>query len=233
MWFVVPALAAAPTSGDFDGDGKPEPLVIVKGRVQLDPLEDVWCDLGTCELQVIDIATQEPGQELVVCNRGPRDDRYCHVLTKRGGAWTTVAFPEALGTPEAVSTSGTGILLVWFQNRWYPWLEKFTWAAGTLTHVMQPLASVVTERHPEPWTFIPDRGFPVYDRPEGTAVVANLAAGRTATVMGESPEHRYAAAWDDGRRWLLVRTQSGLTGWATLASIIAASDELMMRKSAG
>jgi hypothetical protein len=31
----------------------------------------------------------------------------------------------------------------------------------------------------------------------------------------------------------LVRTQSGLLGWATLASIIGASDDLTLRNSAG
>lgn len=232
-WFVVPALAAAPPSGDFDGDGKPETVVVAKEKVKVPPLDDVWCEEGTCDLAVIDVAAQEPGQELVVCQHGPRDDVQCDVLTKRGGAWAKVVFPEVMGTPSAVSASGTGILLAWFEDRWYARLEKFTWSAGTVAHVKQPLLSTVTERRPEPWTFPVDRVFPIYDRPEGTVVVANVATGRTATVVGESPDHLYRAGWDDAKRWFLVRTQSGLTGWATLASMIAASDELMARNAAG
>lgn len=233
MWFASAAFALAPVTGDFDGDGKPETLTVAKEKLKVPPLEDVWCEEGTCELEVIDVAAQEPGQELVVCELGPRDDRSCAVLTKRGGAWARVAFPEALGTPSAVSASGTGILLAWYADRWYPRLEKFTWSAGGVSHVKQPLLSTTTERHPEPWTFPVDRVFPIYDRPEGTVVVANVATGRTASLVAESPDHLYRSGGDDAKRWFLVRTQSGLTGWATLAAIVAASDELVLRASAG
>jgi hypothetical protein len=233
MWFVVPAFAMAPVTGDFDGDGKPETVVVAKEKLRVPPLEDVYCEEGTCELEVVDVVADKPGQELVVCQLGPRDDRSCEVLTKRAGAWSTVKFPEALGTPSWVSASGNGIVLGWYQDRWYTRLEKFTWNAGTVAHVKQPLLSTTTERHPEPWTFPVDRVFPIYDQPGGSVVVANVATGRSATLVGESPEHLYRSGWDDGKRWFLVRTQSGLTGWATLASIVAASDELVMRASAG
>jgi hypothetical protein len=233
MWWIAAAFARAPVTGDFDGDGTPETVVVKDEQLVVPPLAEVYCEEGSCELEVIDVAADQPGRELLVCHLGPRDERSCQLLLKRGGGWAEVRFPEAVGAPGRVTASGTGIVLGWYEDRWYPRLEKFTFGGGALAHVRQPLLSTTTERRPEPWTFAVDRVFPIYDQPQGKVVVANVAAGRTAALVVESADHLYRSGGDEAQRWFLVRTQSGLTGWATLASIISASDALRMRASAG
>jgi hypothetical protein len=234
-WLVAAALAQSgvPATADFDGDGKPETVTVKDEVLVLPPLRDVACSDGMCEVEVIDVVGDKPGKELAVCELGPRDERSCDVLTLKAGVWSRVVFPTAIGRPSRVVANGNGILLGWYEDRWYARLEKMAWKDAKLTHVRQPLLSVSTERYPDPWTFTVDRVFPIYDQPGGTAVVANVAAGRPAVLVAESAEKLYGAGWDDTKRWFLVRTQSGLLGWATLASIIGASDDLTLRNSAG
>lgn len=235
VWFMAAfaGTVAPPITQDFDGDGKPETVNVKNEQLIVPPLTDAFCSDGMCELEVVDIASDKPGKELVVCELGPRDDRSCNVLRLAKGAWSRTTFPAFLGTPSRVIANGNGILLGLYEDRWYSHVEKFAWQDGVLTHVKQPLLSVVTEQRPEGWSYKVDRSFPIYDAPAGKGVVANVAPGKQASVVAESPDHLYASKWEDGKRWLLVRTQSGLLGWATLSSIIASSDELMMRNSAG
>lgn len=235
VWLTA-ALAgtlAPPITQDFDGDGKPETVVVKDEQLLVPPLADVWCPDGMCELEVIDVASDKPGKELLVCQLGPRDDRSCNLLRRVKGAWSMSTFPAGIGNPARVVATGNGIVLGVYEDRWYSRVEKMTWADGALTHVKQPLLSVVTEQRPSGWTWKVDRSFPIYDAPNGKAVVANVAPGKDAAVVAESPDHLYGAQWDDTKRWLLVRTQSGLLGWATLASVIASSDALTLVNSAG
>ena len=236
VWLTA-ALAGTltpPITQDFDGDGKPETVALKDEKLLVPPIADLWCSEGMCHFEVVDVASDKPGKELVVCQSGPRDESSCSLLRYAKGVWATSTFPAVLGGgPSRIIATGNGIVLGVYEDRWYSRVEKMTWTDGALTHVKQPLLSTVTEQRPTGWNWKVDRSFPIFDAPGGKAIVANVAPGKDAAVVAESPTHLYAAEYDDNKRWLLVRTQSGLLGWATLASIIASSDALTMVNSAG
>lgn len=231
LWFGL-ALAAPTVEADFDGDGKPEKVAPVDDKLPLKGAPEVFCEMDMCDLEVLDVDAGKPGKELVVCEHGPRDDVSCRVFVAKAGSWSEIPFPKG-AAPSNLSSSGNGILLGYHVDRWYPRLEKYTVGPAGFVRAPQPFYSTANERRPEGLSYTPTRIFPIVDRPGGSAVVANVATGRTVYVLLESAEHLANAGYDDGKRWFLVRTTSGLVGWATLQTIIASSDELMMLNAAG
>lgn len=233
MFLIGLGLAAQSVEADFDGDGKPEKVAVVADKVPLKGMaEEVWCELDACDLYVLDLDASKAGKELGVCQHGPRDDLSCHVYGSKGGSWSEWKFPDDR-TPSDLATSGNGILLGHHVDRWYARLEKYTLGPTGFVRAPQPFYSTATEKNPAGMSFTPDRIFPIVDKPGGTVVIANVANGRVVHVIFESAEHLASSGHADGKRWFLVRTTSGLVGWATLEALIRSSDELTLRNSAG
>lgn len=232
LMFALALAAPVSVEADFNGDGKKETFTCTNDVLKLGTIE-LGCAEDWTQLEVLDIASDKPGRELAVCELGPRDDRSCAIYRMTGSAWAEVKLPSPPGNPAYLVAKGNGILLAFYPDRWYAAMEKFTWNDGKPAHIRQPLLSTVTERSDGGFTFTPDSIFPIVDKPGGTAVIANVAPKNLVTVIGESPEHRYTANWDDTKRWFLVRTSSGLVGWASLQTLIGSCEQLMMMNAAG
>jgi len=232
LWILGVALAATTVEADFDNDGKKDKFAAVEDQVRVPGLEPVDC-VGGCALEVIDIASDKPGKELSVCVSEPRDWVSCSIFKQEKGAWTQIKFPEGFSPPSAVLAKGNGFLLTYTTDRFYTQVDKFSLEGSTFKRFEQPFYSTVSEKDTDGLTFTPDRSFPIYATIGGTQVVANVAPKNAVVALLESPEALRAASWDSSKRWFLVRLSSGLTGWATLQSIIDSSDELTALNSAG
>lgn len=229
-WMFAAALAATSVEADFDGDGKKDKIVATEDVVKLNGLEPVDC-AGGCSVEVVDIAADKPGKELVLCTSGPRDDVSCDLYRQAKGTWSYIGFPAGYGGPSAIVTKGNGFVLAYTDDRWVSRVEKYSYDGATLTRFVQPFYSTVSERRPDGFTIAVDRSFALVTETRGSVVVANVAPKTTAVALLEAvagPE-----VWDPDERWFLVRLSSGLVGWASLASIIQSSDELIALNSAG
>jgi len=229
-WFLASALAATTVEADFDGDGKKEKITVTDEVVKLNGVEHADC-FGGCSLEVIDIAADKPGKELVMCSYGPRDDVSCDLYRESKGVWSYVLFPEGYAGPTAIVTKGNGFLLAYADDRWVSRVEKYSYDGAALIRFVQPFYSTVSERRPDGFTIPVDRSFPLFSEARGSVLVANVAPKSTAIALLEAvagPE-----VWDPDERWFLVRLASGLVGWASLASIIQCSDQLVAMNSAG
>lgn len=230
LWMLSFALAATTVEADFDNDGKKEKLVPTENELVLPGLGPIDC-VGECALEVLDIAADKPGKELSVCTHGPRDWVGCSLYRMEKGAWKSVPFPEGYGEPSAMVAKGNGFLLTYSDDRWYSRAEKWAWENGGVKRFSQPFYATANDRKPNGFVFTPDRSFPIYATQGGAEIVANVAPKNQVSAILEAPQAE--VSWDDSKRWFLVRLQSGLVGWATLASIIGSSDELTMINSAG
>lgn len=228
-WLEGPALGApASVTADFDADGKPETVRSDGEMLKLGALE-VYCGDGPCELEVLDIAPDKPGKELAVCTFGPRGERSCQ-LYRKAKAWSELPLGQ-LPPPTSVVAKGNGILLAYYANRFASRVEKLAWSPSGLTLVPQPFWSTVTEKDPDGFSFTPDRSFPIVLAPGRSEVVANVATGNVVQVLLEQVNTAESHHYD--QRWFLVRLSSGLCGWATLQSLIDASDQLQATAGAG
>jgi hypothetical protein len=223
---------------DLDGDGKPELIRMENDSVILGQgLEAGYCDMGGCEISAFDIDVAKPGKDLQICVSGPRDDVSCSLYTYAAGQFTAVDVPDPYGPPSAWTSRGNGVLLGYYDDRWFRRVEKFDWKDGKLHRVAQPFYAVADAKG-APWTVTIDGGEGVetlrlLESPETGGVVAVPAEKSQITVLLESAPHFAVAEWDWEKRWFLVRTATGLVGWAKLTSIINANEELRMRASAG
>jgi hypothetical protein len=233
IWLISLTLAATPVEADFDGDGKKEKVAITGEALVLPGADDVYCTMDTCELSVIDIASDKPGKELLACEHGPRDEVDCSIWRLAGGKWSQLAFPATHTGPDTVTAKGNGVLLAWYIDRWTTRLEKLTVEGSALKVVPQPFYSTFNDRDTDGFVFTPDRMFDIVDAPGGTTVVAKVATGNPVTLLLELPAADRSIQWDESTRWFLIRLQSGLTGWATLQTVIGASDQLTLMSQAG
>lgn len=229
-WMFAVALAATSVEADFDGDGKKDKIFASEDVVKLNGVDPVDC-AGGCALEVIDIASDKPGKELVLCTSGPRDEVSCDLLRQAKGAWSYIGFPEGYGGPSAIVTKGNGFVLAYAEDRWVTRVEKYSYDGAALTRFVQPFYSTVSEKRPEGFTITVDRSFALMTEVRGSVVVANVAPKSAAVALLEAVTQ--PSVWDPDERWFLVRLSSGLVGWASLTSIIQSSNELTALNSAG
>lgn len=217
MWWSLVALAVPPT--DLDGDGKPEVIEVLDAEIRVGK-HRLACEGPPCAVEVHDLSSEDPLRELVVLETGMRDDRLARIyrLTKAGLVELKLTRPGGEGVfPEAVTTSGNGILLTDERHRLYLRREKFVPDGAGLKLVPQPFWSV--------GQVLPvDRSAPIRESIGGAVVVANLKPGSEVTVVLESAEKP---------EWFLLRTSTGLVGWIDLETLRSASDRVAAIYGAG
>ncbi len=216
--FLQAALAETTADADLDGDGKPEHIVATEGKVQVGKKISQECGYESlCEVEIHDIDSTNPQKELAICEFGPRDDRSCTLYTLGKKGLTPVPFAAQIYTEKYI-TNGNGIILTetWW-NRLYHRTEKYTLQNGAYTVTPQPMYAAGATLHI-------DRTFPVVFAPEGSEVVANVRPDTDIVVLAEDGKHA---------DWFLVKLSSGVTGWAKLEDLVAASDAFQAVMGAG
>lgn len=227
MTLLLPLLASAlagPAPTDLDGDGKPEAISATVQGVQIGKakLECGDGDSFICQIDVVDVNPGDKVKELVICDMAPRLERACELYTYAGDKLSQVAIKgwrwEELDALK-ISAPGNGFVMVETWERLYTRLDKFSLDAARTTMTLVPQPYQVVQREVKV-----QGALPLTYAPGGGANVANAKAGTSVTILLESmdkPEN------------FLVRTSSGLVGWATLAALQAASEEVMLTYSAG
>jgi hypothetical protein len=207
------AAAAPPTSAevDLDGDGKKETIAVledenvveVRGRGRID------CEGSDCSFEIHNIAANNKRRELAVCWRGPRDDRGCKLARLKPGA-PLEEIALGLDSPSAgFSTSGNGVLLVDVEGRLVPRREKFTFDGDKPKKTRQPIYL-----RPVPLAAPLDVALPVWLAPDGKELVGTARAGSTVQLIG---------AHGEVNGWVLLRLESGITGFVAESALGRAS----------
>jgi len=214
------ALAANTANADFDGDGKPEAVQAVEGKVLLGKKVLLECGYESlCELEVHDIDGGNPQKELAVCELGPRDDRSCTLYSyKKKAGLAKVPFSGEIYTGKYI-TNGNGIILTddWY-DRLYQRIEKYTLQNGSYTLTPQPMYAVSATLHV-------DRTFPIlFTAGDESVVVANARPDTEIQVLVEDGKNPH---------WYLVRLSSGISGWVHLDTLVGASDAYQSVMGAG
>jgi len=151
--------------------------------------------------RLVDLEPTDKRREVLVAGEGP-SGRDVYVLYQLGPEG-----PRQLPLPECTpAVFGNGLLLTDCWMGFWERREKYTYdsQAGTFTHVPQELY----------WVDKPFKvasSFPLHRGREGQDVVANVRPGSTLTLVAF-----WAGAPDSD--WYLLRSESGLLGWARLSS---------------
>ncbi|MEZ4318746.1 MAG: hypothetical protein R3F61_14630 [Myxococcota bacterium] len=221
MVLFLSAALAAPLQIDLDGDGKPETVRYdaEAQRVHIGSHE-VECDGDPCDVEAHDVSSSDKGREVEVCAHGPRDDTSCWLYTIRAGKLVKYTWSRDYGAP-SLTTSGNGLVLVvdGYHQRLYERIEKYKVDGTALTLVRQPIYLAAT-----PATLPIDQSFALLYAPDSKEVVANAKPKTTIAILGEHGER-------DG--WMLVRLSSGISGWAHVDALAAASVQYMQVLGAG
>lgn len=212
---------AAPFSHDVDGDGKAESVRYDANAMKVHiGSHTVDCEGEGCDVHAADVSSANKSKEVVVCEHGPRDDKYCSMYTIAGGKLVKYAFPREWGPP-SMHTSGNGLVLVkdGYRQRLIDRVEKYKAEGTKLVLVPQPLYLAEV-----PKQLKIDRTFPLLFAPDSKQVVANTRPNSTIKVIGEHGEK-------DG--WMLVRLSSGIAGFVHVDKLQQVSDDYMMVMGAG
>lgn len=208
------ALAAGPAltrsvRADVDGDGKAEPVTLKATGQEGDFTlkvggQEVKGRVGTKAkgFRLVDLDASDKRQQVLVAGQGPNGGDV-HVLYQLGPEG-----PRQLPLPECKpAVFGDGLLLTDCWMGFWERREKYTYdsQAGTFTHVPQQLYWVNK-------SYKVARSFPLYRGREGQEVVATVRQGSTLTFVAF-----WAGAQDSD--WYLLRSESGLLGWARLSAI--------------
>lgn len=224
------AHAAAPPLVDLDGDGQKDAITIGDRKSTVGSAEVDCSASEACRVELADVSNADRFREVVLCTEGPRAESYCRLYRYDKGTLTELTFTRTLPDPKkpgkaktvdwppsSILTRGNGIVLGYFESRWYTRTEKWVASGTTLTHF--PQAAYWAEM------MVPvDRSFPIVTAPGGGQLVANVAPGTTITAVLESGTHP---------EWFLVHISSGLMGWCSLEQLIQSSDQMMMTAGAG
>ncbi len=218
-----PAAAAPPLSADLDGDGKAEVARAEPGKIKVGAASfECGYDGFTCSVSLADVNPSDGPKELILCGEAPRADRACDLYAYEKGAIRQIpVLGQAWKSLDAVQIEapGNGFVLVKNPGRLGEHLDKYSLDAGRtgLTLVRQPFRYVNLE-------VVTEKSLTLSLEPAGGPVVANTKAGSKITILLESqdkPEH------------YLIRTSTGLVGWAALPALTAASQAVQMAYSAG
>lgn len=212
---------AAPLSIDLDGDGKAESIRYDANAMKVHIGSHVVdCEGGGCDLEAADVTSANKSREVVVCEHGPRDEKYCSMYTIQAGKLVKYGFPREWGPP-SMHTSGNGLVLVkdGYRQRLVDRVEKYRADGTRLVLVPQPVYLAET-----PKDLKVDRTFPLLFAPESKDVVANTRPDSTIRVVGEHGEK-------DG--WMLVRLSSGISGYVHVDKLMESSDAYMQVMGAG
>lgn len=223
MFWLTIALGAPASKVEVDlgGQGKTEAAWFDADKMEVHIGADTLpCDGESCELEIHDVTSSNAAKELAVCASGMRDERTCKLYGRVAGKLTPLAFPANVYAP-TLKTSGNGIVLVidTYRQRLYASTRKFVLQGTALVEAKQPLWSAE-----KPTTLKIDRTFPILFDPASKDVVANVLPNSEITVLGEHGSKE---------GWMLLRLSSGVTGWANVDALQAASDTYMAVMGAG
>jgi hypothetical protein len=223
---------------DLNGDGKLENIVLestdngdytlkvnglaVKGGLDNVPLES---------LAIVDIDTRDKRKEISIDTMGPSDDPACHLYAYDGRALIKVAALEGFRT-----YSGVGFVYTVDWMGFWSRTEKFALNSKThlLARVPQELYNVAIELDGKVKNVecVVREAFPIFSARTGNQVLATLAPKSTIQILACDPSPRVKRA--DGSvdsyscAWYLIRSSTGLLGWARLGTFMPKVDGLML-----
>lgn len=221
-------------SADLDGDGRPETIRVTGGEGSTFSLKvGRVTATGTLEngdpdeLKLVDVVTSDRFKEIAVHTFGPSDDDEYAVFRYDGK--TLVEIGHFSRWPTFV---GNGIVYVDNWEGFWKSRQKHVWSESRARFelVPQPFHHVgVDVTVTKPFPLLVTR--PVPSGPKPTRVARTKPGTKAHIVLAERPED---ARCGDGRedpfscRWYLVRTGSGLLGWARLSDFMDKVDGLVM-----
>lgn len=220
---LTAALAGSIPQVDLDGDGTVDPVTVSEEGVSIDGHRVPCGGMELCSVELADVSSADSYKELVLTELGPRDDKSAWLYRLTSAGLVELSFRKAgdsddwQSRPGEVVTSGSGIVLADSDHRIYTRREKYLASGNSLQHVPQPFWVVDYAMHV-------DRTFPIVRSEGSSQVVANVAPDSDIRILLES-------ATQPG--WFLVHISSGLTGWATLDTLMSGSNQLMGLMSAG
>lgn len=204
--------AVTSCKGDFDGDGKQEEAVLSRiaedgsftlsvGNVSAKgKLENGEADL----VKKVDIDSSDKTREIAVHTSGPSDDN--EWLFYRFDGKSLAELGRIFGSCDI---AGNGIILA---DQWMGfWIKKEKFVlddtAKKLKAVPQQFYFVGVEAKVK-------KSFPIFRTRTSKEVVANLMEGSTVLFVASD-----LSSGDYGDEWYLIRSKTGLLGWANIARI--------------
>ncbi len=213
--FCAAVMAQEPQTickGDFDGNGKPEEAVLSKitedgyfnlsvGSVLIrGRLENGEADL----VKAVDIDSSDRKREIAVHTSGPSDDN--EWLFYRFDGKNIVEIGRIFGSCEIM---GNGIILA---EQWMGfWIRKEKFILDDTTRKLKAV--------PQQFYFVGveakvKKSFPIFRTRTSKEVVANLMEGSTVLFVASD-----LSSAEYGDEWYLIRSKTGLLGWANIAGI--------------
>jgi len=197
---------------DFDGNGKPEEAVLSKitedgyftlsvGSVLIrGKLENGEADL----VKAVDIDSSDRKREIAVHTSGPSDDH--EWLLYRFDGKNLAEIGRIFGSCDI---TGNGIIL---SEQWMGfWIRKEKFVLDDATKKLKAV--------PQQFYFVGveakvKKSFPIFRTRTSKEVVANLMEGSTVLfVVSDLSSGEY------GDEWYLIKSKTGLLGWARIAAI--------------
>ncbi len=217
---------------DLNGDGKPE---IVRFECDDDGVyklsvgsKEVRGELpafgGSCKIQAIDLDRSDRFKELQLHTDGPSDDPADHLY--RWDGQTLILMAELTGW---LRVPGNGIVYTDAHRGFWTQTDKYvvnakTHRLDTIRPEMYFMQSGVLEAEdeevPGPVRGTVSRGFPIYCERNRTRPLATLAEGSRIQVLAFAPTTGVFNNLYEQKGWYLVRSQTGLLGWAHADELI-------------
>lgn len=196
-------------SSDLNGDGQPEQIALTEITDTYDfrlVINDVsvagqFEDGEADGLIIIDVDTSDPYKEVAVHTPGPSDDDVYIIYWFDGESIRLMG--KLMRWPEF---PGNGIVYV---DDWMGfWKKKDKYVLDrenrTLKLIPQELYNVDVEGSVL-------TSFPICQNRAGSKILADLAAGSKITILACDPSNP-----DYDEQWYLIKTETGLLGWAKL-----------------
>lgn len=162
-------------------------------------------------MQVIDVDRGDKLKEVMVTAVGGSDFTQTLIYRYDGKALVELA---AFDNQGGIEFNGNGIAL---QSNWMGfWTCKRKYQLDRATQRFREV--------PQEIYYVGVEGkvketFPVYERRNTPAVVANTRAGSTMLVVACDPSPRCPGDTNDACHWYLIKTESGLLGWVRLETL--------------
>lgn len=204
--------AVTSCKGDFDGDGKQEEALLSQiteegsfilsvGNISIrGKLENGEADL----VKKVDIDSSDKTREIAVHTSGPSDDN--EWLFYRFDGKSLVELGRIFGSCDI---AGNGIIIA---DQWMGfWTRKEKFVLDDTTKKLKAV--------PQQFYFVGveakvKKSFPIFRTRTSKEVVANLMEGSTVLFVASD-----LSSGEYGDEWYLIRSKTGLLGWAKIAAI--------------